>query len=79
MREHLKHDVVDAKQLNSGCYAGRAGQVREMLHFIVSQSEFFRDDQQQFVRYAQSNPQPHIGNFLTLRMSDLLWIFRFYH
>ena len=57
LREHFVHDILDAKQLNSGCYIGRAGEVRDMLHFMVSQSEFYRDDQQMFVRYAQSNPQ----------------------
>lgn len=56
-RDHVQKDILDAKQLNSGCYMGRAKQVKNMLHFLNDQSEFYRDDQQQIVRYALSNPQ----------------------
>lgn len=57
IREHFAHEALQAKQLNSGCYIGRAKQVVEMLKLIAFQADYVPDDQWLFVRYAQSNPQ----------------------
>jgi hypothetical protein len=57
LRDHFAHETLQAKQLNSGCYIGRAKQVVEMLRLISFQADFVPDDQWLFVRYAQSNPQ----------------------
>lgn len=56
-RAHYAYHSLDAKQLNSGCYLGRAEDVRDMLHLLHTQADFYRDDQQMIVRHAQSNPQ----------------------
>lgn len=57
IREHFAHEALQAKQLNSGCYIGRAKQVLEMLRLISFQADYVPDDQWLFVRFAQANPQ----------------------
>ena len=55
-RQYIQSNLLDAKHLNSGCYIGEAYAVRDMLFFLNSQSNFYRDDQQSIVRYALSKP-----------------------
>lgn len=44
------------KFLNSGCIAGRAGQVRQMIAEAYHWNSFLRNDQQILVRYMLENP-----------------------
>ena len=49
-------EVSMQRFLNSGCIAGRAEQLREVLDFVTAEVDFLRDDQQAFVRYMLQNP-----------------------
>ncbi len=48
--------AVAQKFLNSGCIAGRAGQVRAMVRAAYSLGDAFRNDQQFYARYQSTYP-----------------------
>ena len=76
-------DRGQARFLNSGCLAGRAVDMRNMLNQVYVDMHFMKDDQQAIVRYLLSRPHILSVDMPTMRAqgssaeavdSDTIWL-----
>lgn len=57
VESNLYHDYIAfQKYLNSGCIAGRAGQMKELLHYAKLKGKTLYDDQMLYIRYMLARP-----------------------